>query len=340
MHSASPPTRQTARVPGSTTALNTPNKVFKGGGITVAVVDSGVYPHGDFYGTLLAQYDFVTPNGPPATVVAQSSFEDPFGHGTHVAGMIGADGYNSSAYKYQGASTRAGIVSLRVLDANGQGQVSDVIAALDWIVETGVATHGIRVVNLSLGKAVEEEQAQDPLVQAVNAVWDAGVVVVVSAGNYGASGAFTVTSPGNSRKVITVGSLTDNGSGTNYNDDSVSTYSSRGPTYYDHVLKPDLLAPGNKVVAPLAEGAGILSLLPPGRVLCGYSGNNCSQRYLQLSGTSMAAGVVSGAVDAHAGQGPFAQPGHGQGALDEVGAQDGGRPHGGGRRRPRTWKRP
>jgi serine protease AprX len=153
----------------------------------------------------------------------------------------------------------------------------------------------IRVVNLSLGKGVSEAQANDPLVQAVNAVWDAGVVVVVSAGNHGASGHYTVTSPGNSRRVITVGSLTDQGSGTYVNDDRASSFSSRGPTLYDKVLKPDLIAPGNKIVAPFAPNATIATLLPPARVFCGTSGS-CSWPYLQLSGSSMAAGVVSGAV--------------------------------------------
>jgi serine protease AprX len=289
--SASPPARQTARIPGSTVTLNTPNKYYRGAGVVVAVVDSGVYEHGDYYNTLLGQFDFVNGAGG-----VQTPFSDPFGHGTHIAGMMGADGYHSASYKYQGAATRASIVSLRVLDDQGRGSVSNLIAAMDWILDVGIPTYGIRVANLSLGKGVDEPQALDPLVQAVDAVWDAGVAVVVSAGNYGQSGHYTITSPGNSRKVITVGSVTDNGSGKNFADDQVSTYSSSGPTLYDHVLKPDLLAPGNKVVSTFAEYSTIESLLPPGRVLCGQWGPNCNERYLQLSGTSMAAAVVSGSV--------------------------------------------
>jgi serine protease AprX len=288
--SASPPARQTAKVPGSTYQLNNQNKYYRGSGIVVAVVDSGVYEHGDYYNTLLGQFDFVNGAGG-----VQTALTDPFGHGTHIAGMMGADGYHSSAYKYQGVATQAGIISLRVLDDQGRGSVSNLIAAMDWILDVGIPTYGIRVANLSLGKGVDEPQALDPLVQAVDAVWDAGVAVVVSAGNYGQSGHYTITSPGNSRKVITVGSLTDHGSGKNFADDSVSTYSSRGPTLYDHVLKPDLLAPGNKVVSTFAEYSTIESLLPPGRVLCGMNGT-CNERYLQLSGTSMAAAVVSGGV--------------------------------------------
>jgi len=286
---ASQPARQAARVPGSSAALNTPNMVYRGGGVNVAIIDTGISDHPDFFASV-GQFDFL--NGAPGVPMP---FVDGFGHGTHVAGMIGGTGQQSSSAKYQGAATEAGLVSLRVLDADGRGQLSDVIAALDWILAVGKDQFDIRVVNMSLGKGVEEAQANDPLVQAVNAVWDAGVVVVVSAGNHGASGHYTITSPGISRKVITVGSLTDQGSGTYVNDDKVSSFSSRGPTLYDKILKPDLVAPGNKIVAPFAPNATLATLLPPSRVFCGTNGT-CSWRYLQLSGSSMAAGVVSGAV--------------------------------------------
>jgi serine protease AprX len=282
--------RETARVPGSATVSGGTNTSYLGAGVSVAVLDSGVSQHGDYDGTLLGQFDFVgTASG------ASSPFQDGFGHGTHVAGMIGADGYNSTQSKYRGASTRGGIVSLRVLNSLGVGAVSDLLEALDWILTTGKSTYGIRVANLSLGTGVSTALAQDPLVQAVDAVWEAGVVVVVSAGNFGWSGHYTITSPGISRKVITVGSLTDNDTGTNFADDYVSTYSSRGPTLYDHVLKPDLVAPGNKVISTFAEGSTIGTLLP-GNVMCGTIANNCSWRYLRLSGSSMATAVVSSAV--------------------------------------------
>lgn len=286
---ASQPARQAARVPGSSSALNTANTAYRGAGVTVAVVDTGISDHPDFFARV-GQFDFL--NGALGVPMA---FVDGFGHGTHVAGMIGGTGQQSYSGKYQGAATEASLVSLRVLDAEGKGRLSDVIAALDWILAVGKDQFDIRVVNMSLGKGVEEAQANDPLVQAVNAVWDAGVVVVVSAGNHGTSGHYTITSPGNSRKVITVGSLTDQGSGTHLNDDRVSSFSSRGPTLIDKILKPDLVAPGNKIVAPFSPGSTLGTLLPPSRVFCGTSGS-CSWRYLQLSGTSMAAGVVSGAA--------------------------------------------
>jgi serine protease AprX len=284
---ASQPARATARVPGSTVHLNTPNTAFKGTGVTVAIVDTGVAPHPDFY-HLAGQFDFV--NGAQAVPTANA---DPFGHGTHVAGMVGATGANSHNGKFQGVATQASVVALRVLDHEGRGNLSDVLRALDWIIQVGRTQHGIKVANLSLGKGVEEVQALDPLVQAVNAVWDAGVVVIVSAGNHGRDGHYTISSPGNSRKVITVGSITDHGTGSFFFDDYVSTFSSRGPTLFDHVMKPDLLAPGNKIMAPYAENALLGVLLPSDRVVCG---STCGWRYMKLSGTSMSAGLVSGAA--------------------------------------------
>jgi serine protease AprX len=286
---ASVAARQTARVPGDNPAISW-NGFYKGSGVTVAVIDSGMYAHPDLAGAMRAQFNFVNGAGG-----APTPFSDGFGHGTHIAGMIAGDGSSSSSNKYRGVATNADIVALRVLDSEGQGNTSDVIAALDWILHTGIPNYNIRVANLSLGKGVQQEQEDDPLVQAVERVWDAGVVVVVAAGNYGNNGHFTITSPANSRKVITVGSITDKGTGTFFLDDFVSTYSSRGPTLYDHVLKPDLLAPGNRVIAPFASN-GELGAELPANVICGYSSCYSSARYLQLSGTSMAASMVSGAV--------------------------------------------
>jgi serine protease AprX len=279
-----------ARVPGNGNAANSTNVTYTGQGVTVAIVDTGIYSHADFSGHLLGQRDFVDGAGG----APMASF-DGYGHGTHVAGMVAGTGASSYTNKYQGVGTAANLIGLRVLDSDGRGQLSDVIAALDWILTTGISQYGIRVANLSLGMGVMGLQAQDPLVQAVDAVWDAGVVVVVSAGNHGSSGHFTISSPGNSRKVITVGSLTDN-SNSSDNDDRVSSFSSRGPTLFDHILKPDLLAPGNKIIAPYSEGCELGWLLPSDKVFCGYNTSSCSQHYLKLSGTSMAAGLVSGAV--------------------------------------------
>jgi len=192
-------------------------------------------------------------------ITVEAEPNDPFGHGSHVAGVIGGTGNNSGG-AYTGVASGASIYSVRVLDREGKGVTSDVIAGLDWVLTNG-ATNKIRVVNLSLGKAVEESNTTDPLILAVEQVWDAGYVVVASAGNYGLFGNFTITSPGNSRKIITVGSLTDAGTGTDFSDDYVSTYSSRGPTLVDHVLKPDLIAPGNRFIASIPMDSYLQKLL-------------------------------------------------------------------------------
>jgi subtilisin family serine protease len=224
--------------------------------------------------------------------IDRGNTDDRNGHGTHIAGIVGGTG-SRSASLYLGMAPNVSIHQVRVLDGRGRGTASDLLAGLDWILSNG-ASRGIRIVNLSLGTAVRESNATDPLVLAVERLWDAGFVVVASAGNLGQYGNMTITSPGNSRKIITVGSLTDNGTGTDFADDYVSTYSSMGPTLYDHVLKPDLVAPGNRLVSTLAPSSRLQSGMPervPGKDNCGA---DCVNQYLELSGSSMGAAVVSG----------------------------------------------
>ena len=222
---------------------------------------------------------------------AYATLYDPHGHGTHVAGIIGGNGSKSGGV-YMGMAPGAAITDVRVLAGDGRGTLSDVIAGLDWVLAHHLSRN-IRIVNLSLGKPVETRAALDPLVVATEAVWDAGLVVVASAGNFGTDGAFHITSPGNSPKVITVGSVTDRGTGGDFSDDFVSSYSSHGPTAYDHYLKPDLLAPGNRIVAATPAIAGLKAMLPSNVVACG---TGCTGQYMELSGTSMSAAVVSGAL--------------------------------------------
>ena len=179
-----------------------------------------------------------------------------------------------------------------MLDDEGKGETRNVIAALDWILENH-QLYNIRVINMSLGKVIQESVDQDLLVLATEAVWDAGVVVVASAGNYGEHGEFTVVSPGNSRKIITVGSVTDNSTGNDFSDDYVSSFSSRGPAAIDLTLKPDILAPGSRIIAPAKPGSHLKDLVADAGVDCDQL---CKPHYARLSGTSMAAGVTSGAV--------------------------------------------
>jgi subtilisin family serine protease len=227
---------------------------------------------------------------------------DALGHGTHIAGIIGGNG--GSTGQQPGVARGARIHQVRVLDGRGRGSVADLLAGLDWLYSNG-ASRGIRIVNLSLGTAVTQSIADDPLVYAVERLWDAGFVVVVSAGNYGIFGNMTITSPGTARKVITVGSLTDSSTGTNFADDYVSLFSSRGPTLIDHVLKPDLIAPGNRYVSTVSADSRLLTLFP---ILQWNCGTGCSTSYMTLSGTSMAAAQVSGAVALMLSQQPNLSP--------------------------------
>lgn len=274
------------------------NAAYHANNVKVAVLDSGVASHPDLrYSTV--QFSFLDGHFPEPEledgeidVNDTDGLGDDFGHGTHVAGIIGGSGKYSSG-DYSGPANRARIISLQVLDENGYGQTSDVMAALEWLMKYGPYLD-IRVANLSLGKPITESNTTDPLVRAVEEVWRRGIVVTVAAGNFGREGYFSTTSPGNSRKVITVGSLTDNGTG-EFSDDYASTYSSKGPTAADHVIKPDLVAPGNRLIAATPMTSTLASLLPNNKVDCTAS-SQCEYNYLELSGTSMATGMVSAAA--------------------------------------------
>ena len=290
--------RLTANLPASGSA----NFGYKGQSVGVAVVDTGVSRHGDLSDNIL-QFSFLNGKYPVPEITngrlvnANDDLRnDGFGHGTHVAGVISGSGAHS-AVDAEGTAPGATILALQVLDQNGNGSMSDVMAALDWLLIYG-QYFNIRVVNLSLGKGVAESNKTDPMVLAAEQLWDAGIVVVAAAGNEGYSGSMTVTSPGNSRKVITVGSVTDNATGADYSDDYVSSFSSQGPTIGDYVLKPDLLAPGNRVVGSVDKNSRLAQLLAKRMKTCQTSGViECGDStYLELSGTSMATPIVSAAV--------------------------------------------
>jgi len=151
------------------------------------------------------------------------------------------------------------LIDLRVLDANGSGTDSMVIAAIQRAIALKSA-YNIRVINLSLGRGISTGYAQDPLCQAVESAWRAGIVVVAAAGNFGrisvsgSNGYGTVAAPGNDPLVLTVGAMKSMNTYSR-TDDQVASYSSKGPTTYDHVVKPDVVAPGNTVVSIDATGA-------------------------------------------------------------------------------------
>jgi serine protease AprX len=281
-----------------------------GTGVGIAVIDSGVFNHDDLQKA----------NGLGSRIVYSESFipgdpstNDTYGHGTHVAGILagnGKDSKNGYPTQYLGIAPNANIINLRVLNANGSGTDSQVIAAIQRAIQLK-NTYNIRVINLSLGRGVYESYALDPICQAVEAAWQSGIVVVVAAGNsgrdnsYGTQGYATINAPGNDPNVITVGATKTNGTPARL-DDTVASYSSKGPTLLDHIVKPDLVAPGNRVVSLAAPGSTLVSSLlslniqPITTCLLGLLGNNCttgaSGKYMRLSGTSMATPIVAGAA--------------------------------------------
>lgn len=285
-----------------------------GTGVGVAIIDSGVYPHDDLRKSNNSGSRIVYSE---SFVPGDTSTNDAFGHGTHVAGIVAGNGHDSQsgyAEQYLGIAPNANIINLRVLDGNGAGTDSQVIAAIQRAIQLR-STYNIRVINLSLGRPIFESYTQDPLCQAAEAAWQAGIVVVVAAGNTarsnvgGISGYGTIQAPGNDPNVITVGATNTNGTPTRL-DDTIASYSSKGPTLIDHIVKPDLVAPGNHIVSLLAPGSSMaanyptLTLSPSTPLIACALGalglNVCtsdsSPKYLSLSGTSMATPVVSAAA--------------------------------------------
>ena len=256
-----------------------------GRGVGVAVVDTGIA--GDLP-------DFYT--GGQSRVVASAvtnpcakNATDNVGHGTHVAGLIAGNSLNYPGLKklmgrYMGVAPRANLVSVKVSDDDGDTTVLDVINGLQFVVDNKDAL-GIRVVNLSLSSSAAESYRTDPLDAAVEAAWFSGIVVVAAAGNDGDAPGAVSYAPGNDPFVITAGSLDDRGS-TRLDDDVLAPWSSRGMTQ-DGVQKPEVLAPGNRLVAALAPKSDFERLCR--RCVVG-------KNYFRLSGTSMSSAVVSGAA--------------------------------------------
>lgn len=277
----------------------------KGAGLGVAVIDSGVHPHKN-----LMKWDGVTSRVVHAQSFVGSSTGDEYGHGTHVAGIIASFDVLSQAYadkvlqSFWGPAIEANIVSLKVLDATGKGADSGVIAAIDRAIQLKT-THNIKVINLSLGRPVYESYKRDPLCQAVERAWRAGIVVVVAAGNYGrqnvngSQGYGTITAPGNHPMVITVGAVNQVADGWQGND-YVASYSSKGPTFVDRVVKPDVVVPGSQIQSLQAPNSRLAATFPANRMLNNqvYTGGdaNPSPHYIRLNGTSMATPLVSGGV--------------------------------------------
>lgn len=249
-----------------------------GRGVTVAVIDSGLNRYqGDFSGS------FICVN---VNKVVDCGDGDGNGHGTHVTGII--KGRDSDG-RYIGVAPDANIVSIKVGTSDKilprKSSEADVINALQWVFNNRL-TYNIRVVNLSLSGSVSAGYNSSPLNAAVEQLWLNGVVVVASAGNRGAAVDAVWYAPGNDPFVITVGALDNNATATPA-DDSLAAFSSRGRTL-DGYAKPDVVAPGRKIVSTLASSDAKIAKTFPDRVI--------DDRYIRMSGTSMSAPVVTGVV--------------------------------------------
>src|SRR3954454_865758 len=260
---------------------------------TIAIVDSGVQNRADFGSRLLASVNL-------STIAGNSSNDDLRGHGTFVAGIAAG-----AAPDLTGAAPTAPLVSIKVIDQNGQAKTSDIITACQWILDNK-AKYNIRVANFSLHSSYATNFYRDPLDQAVEKLWFGGVTVVAAAGNYGLeSGPSGVKySPGNDPFVITVGAV-DLGNSTRNNDDTVPSWSAYGYTN-DGFYKPEIAAPGRYIVGPIAPGSAITTL---------KASNMVGKDRIQLSGTSFAAPVVSGTVAQMLARHPSWTPDQVKGAL-------------------------
>lgn len=285
---------------------------LNGENVGIVVIDSGLnkwhksfqvrMQYGGEYSRVVLEKNYLLHN---------QSIYDEHGHGTHVAGLAAGDSYgnNPGLNDYRGVAPKAKIISLRVLNWAGEGRAADVLAALNWVYENrNDQSLNMKVVNLSLGTPAVESYRNDPLCRAVRKLVDAGIVVVAAAGNDGKTANGNkiygrIHSPGNEPSAITVGASntfqTDSRS-----DDGVTTYSSRGPTRsywtgsnnvknYDHLVKPDLVAPGNKLYSAFSMG-GAFDEQNQNLVLNNYVEGN--QKLIRMSGSSMATPIVSGTV--------------------------------------------
>ena len=261
---------------------------------TIAVVDSGIDNSiGNFGNRILTQVD----------MGGGSSSGDPRGHGTFVAAIAAANGDHFGGYS--GAAPTANLVSLDVFDAQGHAKTSDVIRAADWILQNRVQ-YGIRVANFSLETDTPSSFTFDPLDKAVERLWQAGIVVVASAGNYATSGqpSGVLYAPANDPFVITVGAV-DIHSSDDPKDDFNAPWSAYGYTP-DGFAKPEVGAPGRYMIEPLSKSATLYSA---------FSSNIVKPGLLQLSGTSFAAPVVSGLAANILGAHPDWSPDQVKGAL-------------------------
>jgi serine protease AprX len=261
----------------------TTTQALKGQGIAVAVIDSGI---------AASHPDFKDSTGQSRVVAsvylnsAASNANDTYGHGTHVAGIIGGNGQLSGG-AYTGVAPQVNLVNVRVSDDLGNVTTSDVVAGMQWVYEHA-SQYNIRVVNLSVNSSIDQSYDVDPLDAAAEILWFNKIVVVTAAGNLGKHALYP---PANDPFVITVGAMDDKGTPT-VGDDTPAGFSAYGKTY-DGFAKPDLAAPGVNLISTLASSDAVLAMAHADHMISGYTP---SPAYFRMSGTSVAAPVVAGAA--------------------------------------------
>ena len=249
-----------------------------GGGVTVAILDSGIAEDADLVqpdNRLLASVNFAD----------ERLTSDPGGHGTHIAGIVAGNGSNSGG-EFTGIAPQANVVDVRVLGSTGSGRISSVVRGIEWVLAHRTA-YNIRVINLSFGAPATLPYRADPMSAAVEIAWRRGLVVVAASGN-GGPDRDTVVTPGIDPYAITVGATDDRGT-IGRDDDLLAWFSAWGSA--DSNAKPDLVAPGRRIVSLRVPGSA-LDVLFPDRVVVAQNGAT----YFRLTGTSMATAVVSGAA--------------------------------------------
>ncbi len=240
---------------------NAHQRGITGRGIGIAIVDTGLSPHPDYRDRISGWYDAVNRQYFPY---------DDSGHGSHVAGIAAGDGHASHGI-YTGIAPQAHLIGVKVLNRKGNGTIADIMSGLEWILHNQERLQ-IDIVNISIGANDNKEFTEkSDFVQKVNELWDRGLIVTAAAGNKGPD-RHTISAPGNSRKVITVGSLDS------FPDKNHTSHSGVGPTL-SCIKKPDVVAPGSRIISC----AGMQSV-------------RTGHPYSTKSGTSMSTPIVTGAI--------------------------------------------
>jgi serine protease AprX len=247
-----------------------------GKGIGIAVVDSGITQKAELAPRVVVNAKFSS---------ATNGAADAYGHGTHIAGIIGADG-SAPGEGYFGIAPQVSLINVKVSGDSGTASTSDVVRGLQWVLQNK-KKYNIRVVNLSLNSSFMQSYHQDPLDAAVEILWFNRIVVVVSAGSEGVNPLYP---PANDPFVITVGATDEHGTPV-LGDDTIASFSSHGQTS-DGFSKPDLVAPGVDIVSVLANSGTVLAKKHPDHIVADAKGN----RYFRMSGTSMASPMVAATV--------------------------------------------